>query len=71
MGKALRTEKNKQETHSATGTVDKVLIQKKLWRVKYEGTYWYGESDANFALNPGDRVRIVGRRNISLLVKPY
>ena len=52
------------------GVVCEVCLQKRLWRIKFQGSYWYGESDSNFALHPGDRVRVVGRRNISLLVKP-
>jgi membrane protein implicated in regulation of membrane protease activity len=52
------------------GVISEVCLQKRLWRVKFQGSYWYGESDSNFTLHPGDRVRVVGTRNISLLVKP-
>ncbi len=52
------------------GIVDEIVIQGKAWRVRFAASYWPAKSVRPAVLMPGDRVRIVGLDNITLLVDP-
>ena len=43
------------------GTIDAVISQGKEWRVRVQGILWTGYSETPCTLNPGDRVRVLGR----------
>lgn len=71
MVKQSGTEEGTDNTSLRIGIVYKVIHQKRLWRVEFEGMFWSALPDGDFELYPGDVVRVVGRRNISLLVEPF
>jgi membrane protein implicated in regulation of membrane protease activity len=52
------------------GVVDEIVIQGKAWRVRFAASYWPAKSVRPAVLMPGDRVRVVGLDNITLLVDP-
>ena len=52
------------------GVVDEIVIQGKAWRVRFASSYWPAKSVRPAVLMPGDRVRVVGLENITLLVDP-
>jgi membrane protein implicated in regulation of membrane protease activity len=52
------------------GVVDEIVIQGKAWRVRFASSYWPAKSVRPAELMPGDRVRVVGLDNITLLVDP-
>jgi membrane protein implicated in regulation of membrane protease activity len=48
----------------------RAVIHPKLWRVDYKGTQWNARAYEDVKLKPGDVVYVVGRHNITLLIKP-
>lgn len=68
--KRSETRRETEEVDLGVGIVYKIVHQKRLWRVEFEGKFWSAKPNGDFELYPGDFVRIVGRRNISLLIKP-
>jgi membrane protein implicated in regulation of membrane protease activity len=48
--------------------VDELTEFKNRWRVKFHGVYWFAQSQVPMNLVPGDRVCIVGRRNLYLII---
>ncbi len=54
---------------------DKAIVAKTICpdcpgRVRYEATWWPAQCDQGVELYPGDEVRVIGIRNITLLVEP-
>jgi membrane protein implicated in regulation of membrane protease activity len=56
--------------HLGSGVIDTVIHQKQSWRVKFKGSYWFACTDDEVTLLPGTLVRVIGYRNISLIVEP-
>jgi hypothetical protein len=55
------------------GTVDKAIVQGRLWRVKFNGSYWFAKlyyADRYTVLMPGDSVEVLAIQGITLLVLP-
>lgn len=55
------------------GIVDRAVIPGRLWRVKFQGTYWFARLyDPNQPINirPGDAVKVMAMEGITLLVLP-
>ncbi|MEO0348538.1 MAG: NfeD family protein [Cyanobacteria bacterium P01_A01_bin.15] len=52
------------------GLVDEVVRPGKEWRIKVHGVYWYAMSQAERDFSPGDYVRVVGRKNLRLIIAP-
>lgn len=50
--------------------VDQVTRQNECCRVKFRGVYWSAEAVSPFPLHPNDRVKVVGQKNLVLLIKP-
>jgi membrane protein implicated in regulation of membrane protease activity len=50
--------------------VQQVVHQGRLWRVDFAGTSWNARCEQQIALLPGDRVYVVSRDNITLIVEP-
>ena len=40
-------------------------------RVRYQGTYWYAMLSEDAAVFPGDRVLVIGREAMTLIVQPF
>lgn len=40
-------------------------------RVRYQGTYWYAMLNGNVAVCPGERVLVIGREEMTLIVRPF
>lgn len=52
-------------------TVCRVLHEGWEWQVQYQGSYWTARSvDASSTFHPNDRVDVVGRQNLLLLIQP-
>lgn len=48
-----------------------VLRQGQEWRVRYQATYWHARAiRVNAKFQPHDRVEVVGRQGLVLLIKP-
>lgn len=67
---ALRQNQTNSNNMSGEGVIDKVIRQGHKWRVRTNGSYWFAQSTAPADFQPGDHVRIVGRRKTTLLVDP-
>lgn len=55
------------------GIVDRTIEPGRLWRVKYQGSFWFARpygSDTQITVQPGELVKIMGRSGITLLVTP-
>jgi membrane protein implicated in regulation of membrane protease activity len=48
--------------------VDTVISLKRRGRVRFQGSSWPASCEHNFTFNPGERVRVIGRSNITLIV---
>lgn len=59
-----------EDLYFGEGVVDRVVHQTRLWRIKFQGTYWNAKSKCLTTLIPGDLVRIVGMQNTNLLIEP-
>jgi|GEM_PF-3819003 len=51
------------------------IVEEKIWPhragwVQFKGTLWKARCDRAIQLLPGDRVRVVRRRNTTLIVEP-
>ena len=55
---------------SAEAVIDRVVHPGKEWRVRYQASFWKARAAGpHLDLEPGDRVRVVGRQNLSLLIQ--
>lgn len=55
----------------AEAIVTDVSRQGREWRVRYQGTFWKAYCTlVDVELHPGDRVYVVGRQNIALMILP-
>lgn len=55
------------------GTIDKAIIQGRIWRVKFNGSYWFArlyDPNQRTTLEPGQTVEILAIRGITLLIAP-
>ena len=50
--------------------VVKVGTQGKSWRVKYSGSFWPARCLEPVVLKPEDKVQVIGREGITLLIEP-
>jgi len=55
------------------GIIDRAIVQGRVWRVKFNGSYWFArlyQSDRQIALNSGETVEILAIQGITLLIAP-
>jgi membrane protein implicated in regulation of membrane protease activity len=57
--------------YSGEATIDKVICQNERCRIKFHGIYWSAQAVNSFPLHPNDLVKVVGRRGLVLLIKPF
>lgn len=50
--------------------VDTVIQPAQLGRVRFQASWWSARCAHNITLAPGEVVRVIGRKNITLLVEP-
>jgi membrane protein implicated in regulation of membrane protease activity len=50
------------------GVIDGVLEPMKEWRIKVHGVYWNARSIVNSDFEPGERISVIGRRDLKLLI---
>ena len=51
--------------------VEKEILPSYKGRVKYQGVSWLAQCERNLAFYPEDRVLVVERRHITLIVEPF
>lgn len=53
-------------------TVCQVLRDGWEWQVRFQGSYWTARAvDAKARFQPNERVYVVGRQNLILLIQPF
>lgn len=53
------------------GVVVDTLDDGKEWQIAFQATYWIARSHRSLKLKLGDSVRIIGRRNNTLLIDKF
>lgn len=51
--------------------VEREILPSYKGRVKYQGVSWLAQCERNLAFYPEDRVLVVDRRHITLIVEPF
>lgn len=67
----LENQSKLRSTYSGEATIDKVTHQNERCRVKFYGVYWSAEAVNPFSFQPNDLVKVVGRKGLALLIKPF
>ena len=52
-----------------TAIVDETIAPNQCGRVRFQGSYWPAECRQSITVNPGESVRIIGIRNITLVAE--
>jgi hypothetical protein len=52
------------------GKIDEVIKVGKTWRIRYQSSFWIAHSEQTIELKPGDWVRVVARRGLTLTIEP-
>jgi hypothetical protein len=55
------------------GVVDSAVKQGRLWRVKFQGSYWFArlyQPNQHVIMQPGQSVKVIAIEGITLLVAP-
>jgi membrane protein implicated in regulation of membrane protease activity len=60
-----------QQNYRGEAIVDKVTYKNKHCRVKFKGVYWTAEAVVPFPLHADDLVKVVGRKNVALLIQSF
>lgn len=64
------TDRNRKRMEQEAIVTD-VSRQGREWRVRYQGTFWTAYCTLpDMEFYPGDRVYVVGRQNIALMILP-
>lgn len=53
------------------GIVDKAIVQGRIWRVKFNGSYWFARlyyPNSQIMLEPGQTVEVLAMQGITLLI---
>ncbi|MFG6093798.1 NfeD family protein [Leptothoe sp. ISB3NOV94-8A] len=53
---------------STEGIVVEIVRKSEEWRVQVYGVYWFAKANRHLDFNPGDIVRVVGRRGNKLII---
>lgn len=51
-------------------TVVKAIVPFRTGQIRFQGSWWSARCQRDITLQPGERVSVVGRQNITLLVEP-
>lgn len=55
------------------GIADRAIAQGRLWRVKFQGSYWFArlyQPNEQVVIRPGEPVKVIAMEGITLLVTP-
>ena len=58
-----------QEFESIAEVVERICPHQR-GRVRYRGSYWYARTEQDVCILPMTKVLVIGRENLTLLVKP-
>jgi membrane protein implicated in regulation of membrane protease activity len=67
----LENQSRLRSPYSGEAIIDKVICQNERCRVRFHGIYWSAEAVNRFPLYPNDVVKVVGRKGLVLLIKPF
>lgn len=57
-------------TYRGRAIVSEIIAPHKRGRVKFQGSWWLAQCEQDVTLAVGEVVQVIGRQNITLLVKP-
>ncbi|XHX76606.1 MAG: NfeD family protein [Stenomitos frigidus ULC029] len=57
-------------TYRGRAIVSAMIASHKRGRVKFQGSWWLAQCEQDVTIAVGEVVQVIGRRNITLLVKP-
>lgn len=67
----LENQSRLKSTYSGEATIDEVIYKNERCRVKFYGVYWSAKAVNPFSFCPNDLVKVVGRKGLVLLIKPF
>lgn len=70
LGIGQRKEVRDFSENGKEGVIEAVLEPAHEWRIRVQGVYWRARSSMNTNFQPGDRIRVIGRDEIKLLIVP-
>lgn len=50
------------------GIVVEIVRKSEEWRVQVHGVYWFAKTNTHLDFNPGDIIRVVGRKGNKLII---
>jgi membrane protein implicated in regulation of membrane protease activity len=65
---SVATIQNPQTRAPINGVVDSIVNQGQEWRIRVHGVYWTAMATQPVEFNLGDRVQVIGRQNIKLII---
>jgi hypothetical protein len=57
-------------SNRSEGRVDEIIKAGKIWRIWHQASLWTARSEQPLDLHPGDWVRVVARRGLTLMIEP-
>lgn len=61
---------NTGQTVISEAIIDEILVPGHQWRIRFRGSFWVAESLVVNNFLPGDRVEVVARQGLKLIIEP-